>query len=168
MPYLFTDEYGNDTAGRVVILESGNDDLPQYVEISKLIDSDNPPDRTGLIVTGSSGSRRAAAQIQPTLGNSLYAIGFGQRPGMFSVTGMAFTEICGNDEGDPSTPQELSGLITLLRFFDTYNRGQYRELLTATLQPGLVRYAQLDSLDWRYTPPPFRMIEYSLGLILLP
>jgi hypothetical protein len=163
MPVLFSDESGRDTAGRLVILAGDDTQLPQFVTIANIADGSNQPEQTGLVILGGGGGYAAAAQIQPTLGNTLYSFGFGRRPGEFNVSGAAFSEICGSN-----VESNTVGLKRLLDFYEKYNRGVYREPLALTLQPGVVRDGMLDQLRWRYANPAMRMIEFDISLVLLP
>lgn len=159
---IYGDEDGNDNVGKIVIVEGDGAQQPRYVEISNLADAQNPPETTGLIITGSGGAMMAAAQVRPTLGDAIYAYGFGARPGEMTVNGVAFSAIC------PSQSALGGGLLTLLQFFEKYNHGVYAEPLLLTLQPAVVRDGFLNRLQWNYSQAGTRLIEFSLGLTLLP
>ena len=166
MPVLFSDSAGHETAGRVMILSPDDARLPQFIGIANIADAEHPPEQTGIVILGGGGEYAASAQIQPTLDNSLYAYGFGVAPGAFTVSGAAFAEVC--NDGEDENDQPVAGLRSLLDFFGKYNRGVYQEPLLLTLQPGVVRDGLLNSLQWRYSSPAMRMIEFTIGMVLLP
>lgn len=172
MSYLLGDANGDVTAGRVALLDIGNGSaVTRYVEISNLADANNPPESTGLIITGGTGGLQASAQTRGSLGNSLFSYGFGRQPGTLSFSGVAFSEICGDaptthsETGSGSKP---AGLRTLVEFFNKYNQGVYDKPVQVTLQPTLVKDAFLLGLNWNYSSAGMRLIEFQLNWMLLP